>query len=107
MRFSCQVDGKVVGFYEINAFPGNNQICVSNHAFILPQHRKLGYGDFFHKERLQKMRELGYNLALCTVKNDNHPQKKILCNNGWQRNDESSFLNKETGNECELWSIQL
>ena len=63
MRFSDQY-----GFYELNPFPGSNQVVVSNHAFIFPKFRGKGFGKIQHMERLIKARELGYDLIVCTVR---------------------------------------
>jgi hypothetical protein len=55
MRYA---DERGTGFYELNPFPGCNQIVVSNHAFIYPAYRNGGwdgkkYGQLQHKERLR------------------------------------------------------
>lgn len=84
------------GFFELNPFPGCNQIVVSNHSWIPPEQRGQGKGTVIHKERLQKIRLLGYDYAICTVKATNEAQINILNRNGWKCLDE--FLNRETGN---------
>ena len=57
MRFANEF-----GFYELNPFPGSNQIVVSNHAFIYGPWRGQGKGIQQHKERLAKAKELGYTI---------------------------------------------
>lgn len=96
---------RVVGFYEINSFPGCPQIAVSNHAFILPGEHKKGYGTKFHGQRLKEMKELGFDYVLCTVATQNEFQKKILRGFAWKWL--SSFSNKETGSVVELWGKEL
>lgn len=100
MRFS-----DAHGFYELNPFPGCNQICVSNHAFIYPQQRGQGFGQAQHEARLWKARELGYDLMLCTVKTDNEVEIHILRKNGWIV--EREFISTETGHAVQLWSRNL
>lgn len=93
------------GFYELNPLPGCNQVVVSNHALIYKEHRGKGIGQIQHHERLEKARELGYDLMLCTVKADNEAEKHILNKMGWAHL--TSFSNTETGNTVELWSKML
>ncbi len=100
MRF-----GDKYGFYELNPFPGCNQIVVSNHAFIYPEYRGQGHGKRQHLERLAKAKELGYNLIMCTVKADNEQEKKILYANLWEQT--SGFVNKETGNCVLIFTREL
>jgi RimJ/RimL family protein N-acetyltransferase len=97
MRFS-----NVYGFYELNPFPGCNQIVVSNHAFIYKHFRGRGHGSTQHRERLEKARELGYNMIMCTVKDDNESEIHILKKNGWTQ--ESGFVSYETGNSLHIWT---
>lgn len=93
------------GFWEINPFPGSNQICVFNHAFVYPQFRGKGYGKVLHGERLFQARELGYDLAMCTCKMDNVPQVKILSYFKWSPT--TSFTSTETGNVITIWTKEL
>lgn len=100
MRFADEY-----GFYELNPFPGCNQIAVSNHAHIFPDYRGEGKGQLQHRQRLQKAKELGYNLLVCTVKSDNKIEKHILEKYGWEKN--TSFFNTETENQIEMWTKVL
>lgn len=102
MRFR---DNSHTGFYELNSFPGCNQLVVSNHAFIFPGYRGRGFGNLQHKERLEKAKELGYNCIICTVKANNLPEKKILMKNNWKM--VFQFINKETNNDIEIWALTL
>lgn len=101
MRYSDE-DG---GFFELNPFPGCNQIVVSNHSWIPPEKRGKGAGTSTHFKRLNLMRKLGYDYAICTVKSDNIPQIKILERAGWKRLD--GFLNRETKNNVIIFGKGL
>lgn len=93
------------GWYELNPFPGSNQIVVSNHAFIRPEFRGQGLGHKQHRERLQKAKALGYDLIICTVRTDNVVERHILLKNGWtfiQR-----FRSTETNHELDLFTRRL
>jgi predicted GNAT superfamily acetyltransferase len=96
MRFS-----NACGFYELNPFPGCNQLVVSNHAFVLPQHRGTGEGQRQHQERLDKAKELGYDYIICTVKAQNSVEIHILEKNSWSLLDD--FYNKETGDQILIY----
>jgi hypothetical protein len=89
MRYSNEF-----GFYELNPFPGCNQLVVSNHAFIKPEYRDRGHGGIQHRKRLQLIESLGYDAAICTVREDNVAEREILIKNGWTR--VFSFRNSET-----------
>lgn len=100
MRFSNQW-----GWYELNPFPGSNQIVVSNHAFIYPEFRGTGKGQEQHVERLKQAKSLGYDIIMCTVRTDNVVERHILLKNGWgflQR-----FRSTETGHELDIFSKRL
>jgi predicted GNAT superfamily acetyltransferase len=93
------------GFYELNPFPGCNQLVVSNHSWICPSKRGKGLGTVIHRQRLEKAKILGYDYVLCTVKADNVPQINLLNHNGWKCLDE--FHNRETGNDVMIFGRRL
>lgn len=100
MRYSNSV-----GFYELNSFPGCNQIVISNHAFIYSQFRGQGIGQEQHKERLNTASAAGYNYVMCTVKADNDVERHILRKHGWKFLDQ--FHNMESGSLVEIWGQAL
>lgn len=93
------------GFYELNNFPGCNQVVVSNHTFIYKEKRGKGYGSIQHKERLAKASSLGYDYIICTVKVNNKIEIEILEKNGWKRLD--TFYNTETDNDIYIYGRKL
>lgn len=102
MRFADEY-----GFYELNPFPGSNQIVVSNHAFIYPKYRNCPekYGQLQHRQRLLKAKELGYDMIICTVRLDNEIEKHILRKFGWGFLE--CFSSVETEHSVELWARHL
>jgi len=100
MRFSNEY-----GFYELNPFPGCNQLVISNHALIYKHHRGKGYGKVQHQQRLAKAQELGYNLIMCTVRDDNEVEIHILRQYGWARG--AGFVSSETGSSVHIWTKVL
>ena len=89
------------GFFELNNFPGCNQLVISNHAFIMPEFRGTGKGTAAHQQRLDQIKKMGYDAAICTVREDNEVQKHILETFKWVK--VFRFLNKETNNGVEVW----
>lgn len=81
MRFEDEFGN---GWYEINEFPGcESYIAVSNNAYIKPELRGQGLGQRQHHERLERARNMGFKLIMCTVDEDNAVEKHILRKNGW------------------------
>lgn len=93
------------GYCELNPFPGNSQIAISNHAFIYPSKRGKGHGTANHDLRIKRATFLGYDYLMCTVKADNVAQLAILKKNGFKELDQ--FLNTNTGNLNKLFGKSL
>lgn len=100
MRFSNEN-----GYCELNPFPGNSQIVVSNHAFIYPEKRGKGLGRKNHQLRVERSTFLGYDYLICTVKSNNEPELAILKKEGFKELDK--FLNTNTGNWNSIFGKQL
>lgn len=108
MRFTVDLPmGDVpIGHYELNPFPGSNQIVVSSHAFIKKEYRGNGHGRQAALDRIVKARELDYDYMLCTVRADNEPQLKIIRSiAGWDQLD--NFTSKVSDVEVFLFGISL
>lgn len=90
------------GSYEIENLPGSPQVAVSIHSFIFKEKRGKGYGKAMHLERLAKLKELGYDYVLCTVRDDNKAEIHILETNGWRYLD--MFYSSATGNLVQLFA---
>ena len=97
MRYPHHNDeGVPVGFYELNTFPGSNQIVVSNHSTILPEFRKQGHGLRMAQVRLARAQMQGFDYMLCTVRADNAAQLRLMQKvGGWKNLD--TFLSRESG----------
>lgn len=93
------------GYCELNPFPGNSQIVVSNHAFIYHSKRGKGLGNDNHKLRVERATFLGFDYLICTVKSDNKAELAILKKNNFKELDE--FLNTNTGNLNKIFGKQL
>lgn len=93
------------GYCELNSFPGNSQIVVSNHAFIYPEKRGKGAGHKNHELRVERATFLGYDYLMCTVKATNEAELKILRKHGFKELDE--FRNTNTGNMVKIFGKKL
>lgn len=96
MRF-----GTEFGHYELNAFPGSNQIVVATHTFIKPEYRGQGKGTEQALDKLEKVVELGYDYMLAAIVASNEPQQKIAKKLGYECL--ANFHNSVTGNIVQLF----
>lgn len=94
-----------VGHYELNHFPGCNQIVISNHSCIYPEYRERGFGRLLAKEKIEVARQDGYDYMIATVVSTNTAQLKIMEKNGWTLLD--TFFNRESGNEVNIFGRRL
>ncbi len=97
--------GKPVGYYELNNFPGCNQLVVSNHSCIFPEYRGKGLGQALSEEKIALAKSEGYDYMMATVVATNERQLRIMENNGWTKLD--TFFNRESGNEVIIFGRRL
>ena len=100
MRFATEH-----GHYELNAFPGSNQIVVATHSFIDPRHRGQGYGGVQAREKLETATELGYDYMLAAIIEGNEPQLRIADRLKYEWL--AQFENSVTGNRVNLFGKAL
>ncbi len=110
MRYQFFDDGycfgaRPAGHYELNNFPGCNQIVVSNHSCIYPLLRGNGLGQKLSEEKIATAREEGFDYMIATVVSTNTAQLKIMEKNGWTLLD--TFFNRESGNEVNIFGRRL
>lgn len=96
---------KIVGHYELNNFPGCNQIVISNHSCIYSEHRGKGFGLELAREKISCATEEGFDYMIATVVSTNTAQLKIMEKNGWTLLD--TFFNRESGNEVNIFGRRL
>lgn len=101
----CEETEKIVGHYELNNFPGCNQIVISNHSCIYPEYRGKGFGLELAKEKISRAKEEGFDYMIATVVSANIVQLKIMEKNGWKLLD--TFFNRESGNEVNIFGRTL
>lgn len=100
MRFATKFSSR-----ELTPLPGCSQVVVSHGAFMLQEHRSKGLALPEHLLALEKAKELNYDYALCTVREDNTPQHKVLEKAGWKLFD--TFKSSYTGGIVRLYGKQL
>lgn len=93
------------GHYELNVFPGCNQLVVSNHSCIYPEYRGKGLGAELAQEKIEVAKEDGFDYMIATVLSTNTAQLKIMEKNGWIKLD--TFFNRESGNEVNIFGRRL
>lgn len=100
MRFSTEH-----GHYELQPFPGSNQIVCSTHSFIKAEHRGKGLGTDQAWQKITAAEELGYDFLLATIVLDNLPQLKIATKLEYRYL--TSFKNSVTGNSVGIFGREL
>lgn len=88
--------------YSLSPLPGCCGVVVSHGSMINISQRNKGLGDYFHKERLSLVEELGYSCAICTVISGNKAEERILEKNGWKKIH--SFVNSRTSNLIDMYA---
>jgi RimJ/RimL family protein N-acetyltransferase len=73
------------GVCEITTLPGSPQVAVSHAVFIYPEYRGTGKGSVNHVLRLQRLKAMGYNYVICTVRKGNAPQEHLMEKFGWTK----------------------
>lgn len=83
--------GEIIGWEQETMLPaGDGEECgsgvvISHGVFIFESHRGKGAGSWAHQERLQRWKKEGHVFALCTVREDNAVQRRILEKNSWAK----------------------
>lgn len=88
----------------LSSLEGCDQVCVSHSTFLIGDKGK-GSGSKAHRDRINKMLELGYDSAICTVVASNEAQNKIMDKFGWVK--VHSFKSSKTGNTVQVYVLDL
>jgi hypothetical protein len=90
---------------ELTSLPGCSQIVVSHDVFVPNHLRGNGLGKLSHFDRLDQMRTLGYDVAMCTANLSNAAQLHILEGSDWLR--VFQFKSSKTGNDVGVFMKHL
>lgn len=97
---SLKRNGARVADFALHPMPGCCGICVSTAAYVNFPYRNRGIGTLLNLFRMERAKELGYSLLLCTDIAINTPQVRVLEKNGWQK--VFKFRNARTGNDVNI-----
>jgi hypothetical protein len=92
-------------YYQLDDLPGCSQVAVSHSMFLHPNCRGQGYSYTAGFDRIRKMKELGYDYAICTVDSSNVAEIKQLNNSGWF--SIGIFDSKKTGHVVRIYGKSL
>lgn len=97
--------GEEIACFSLHTLHGCCGVCVSYHSVIRFSYRGIGLGNILCKLRVEIAKRARYGLMICTVVEDNVPQKKIMetCN----FSKAVSFVNPKTKNLVNLHYIKL
>lgn len=91
--------------FEVSTLPGNPQVAVTHSFFVRPECRGKGWGKVAKQEQNSLLRSLGYDYAICTVREDNKAQKSILKSSGWRF--QSQFFDQRQLTMVEMWGYSV
>lgn len=87
--------GVTVAFFKLVGLPGCCGVCVSCGAGVYEPLKK-GLGTLLNEMRIVMAKKGGFGVLLCTDRELNTPQRKILAKNGWK--DVFQFKNPRSQN---------
>lgn len=102
---SVDFGARPAGHYELNVFPGCNQLVISNHSCIYSEYRGSGLGQRLSEEKIATATEEGFDYMIATVVSTNTAQLKIMEKNDWKQLD--VFHNRESGNDVIIFGRRL
>lgn len=89
------------GAFHIEPFPSQPQIAHCHGFYVRHDMRGQGYGHMLKEQQMNKLRELGYDYATCTVDANNAAQLAVLVRAGWEMLTEA--FNSKTGGKTQVW----
>lgn len=89
-----------VAYWNLEQFPGNKRIGVYTHMYVQKEWRGRGIGNALMPLKLWFAKNVGYQILLCTVKNNNTPEIKLLLHHEWNPRE-------NMGVDAVLWSKPL
>lgn len=95
----------VIANFFLVEMPGCCGVCISYNSAVLFPYRQKGIGTILHKMRIEIAKKLDFTVMMCTDREANSPQKKILQDNGWKSIDQ--FKNKRTNNLVNISVLHL
>jgi RimJ/RimL family protein N-acetyltransferase len=93
-------------FGELTTLPGSSQIVVSHGVYTPKYRRGKGFGKSALKKRLEFCSvELGYDYIICTVREDNTAEQRVLGEQGFFRLDK--FHSSNSGSDILIFGKRL
>ncbi len=104
-RLDCPEKNMVFSSFKLAKFPGNCGIIVSTAAMVYGPYRNKGLGTLLNALRIDMATKLNYSIIICTAKEFNFPEQRVLDKNQWEILLE--FKNPRTANNTKLRAIVL
>jgi len=74
---------QIAGF-SLEKMPSCDRILLSTHSWVSRKYQKIGLGTLLNQMRIDIAKRLGYKILMCTNREDNIAQRRILSKNGWK-----------------------
>ena len=94
-----------LGRCSYRVLPGCGPVIITHGSEIYPDFRGQGWGTKLHKARLAAFYDAEFRVALCTVRQDNEPERRILQRFGWVEG--VKFFNPQTRHDVSMWTKEL
>lgn len=101
---STRVNTEIGGF-EIHSMPSNTQVAICTSFYVREELRGQGNAYILHIKQLERLIDLGYDFAYCTVTGDNPAQSRAIAKAGWTL--DHTFYNSRLGVTTQCWSINV
>lgn len=95
---------KKVASFELYKFPHCCAFMISCNSFVNFAYQNKGIGKLLNQFRIDIARELGFTALVCTDRDKNEIQRKLLKKNGWK--DIYTVKNKRTNNVVHISIIE-
>lgn len=91
----------VVGHFDLEPMPRCPKVAISHSLEINSEHRGKGFGRLAMEQRLQLAKSLGFQVIICTVREGNTAQERIMSRFNFRRI--TFFDNPTTDHRVGLW----
>ena len=100
MRFS-----NIYGFFSITTMPNQPSVAWCSDFTVFKQYRGRGLSHQLKAFQNNTLKDQGYTLAMCSVKESNVAQIKVLIRSGWTY--VISFTDVRTGEFVQIWNYRV
>lgn len=95
----------VYGFYSVDPMPNQPSVAWCSDFTVYIHHRGKGFAHWLKREQNGVLKNCGFTLAMCSVKESNSAQIRVLQHAGWTY--VISFNDVRTGEHVQIWNYRV